>query len=450
MNKLAKKDIVKIINDYQLYSYDILKKFVIENKNVFSFYDLSLIIELSNQKRNETNAYYTNDFLISYIINYLPNFEGKDTISIIEPSVGAGNFMPYLFEKYKDKKQVSLIVVDIDRDILNLLKIIYSPENIPNNFSINFVVGDFMSLQLKPVDLIVGNPPFAKLSCKEIKNLNGKYSNSTKNLAGFFLEKSLNLADKVSFILPKNLLNTSDYYGIREKITKNHQVEYIIDFGEKGFSGVLIETINLIVSKNKKEFNNIVNIISIPQNIKIAQYSNYIFDNAFPYWIIYRNIDFDNILEKMELGVFNSIRDRQLTNSEIYIRKKSNNDIRVLKSRNISDDGSGIIDIDGYDAYVEYKNLHKYSISKFLDNDTVYLTPNMTYNPRVIKKEKGYIVNGSVAILIPKFNFTLNKKQLSFLSSDTFRKFYKIARNYQTRSLNIDNNSCYWFGIYKE
>ena len=133
MNKLAKKDIVKIINDYQLYSYDILKNFVIENKNVFSFYDLSLIIELSNQKRNETNAYYTNDFLISYIINYLPNFEGKDTISIIEPSVGAGNFMPYLFEKYKDKKQVYLIVVDIDRDILNLLKIIYSPENIPNN-----------------------------------------------------------------------------------------------------------------------------------------------------------------------------------------------------------------------------------------------------------------------------------------------------------------------------
>ena len=31
MNKLAKKDIVKIINDYQLYSYDILKKFVILN-----------------------------------------------------------------------------------------------------------------------------------------------------------------------------------------------------------------------------------------------------------------------------------------------------------------------------------------------------------------------------------------------------------------------------------
>ena len=44
MNKLAKKDIVKIINDYQLYSYDILKKFVIENKNVFSFYDLSLLL----------------------------------------------------------------------------------------------------------------------------------------------------------------------------------------------------------------------------------------------------------------------------------------------------------------------------------------------------------------------------------------------------------------------
>ena len=37
-----------------------------------------------------------------------------------------------------------------------------------------------------------------------------------------------------------------------------------------------------------------------------------------------------------------------------------------------------------------------------------------------------------------------------YFSSDEFRQFYKIARNYQTRSLNIDNNSVYWFGIEKE
>ena len=32
--------------------------------------------------------------------------------------------------------------------------------------------------------------------------------------------------------------------------------------------------------------------------------------------------------------------------------------------------------------------LEKYTVSKYLNSDSVYLTPNMTYNPRVMKKEK--------------------------------------------------------------
>ena len=72
----------------------------------------------------------------------------------------------------------------------------------------------------------------------------------------------------------------------------------------------------------------------------------------------------------------------------------------------------------------------------------------MTYKPRMIKKDAGYVVNGSVAILIPKDeNLYLTDKQLKYISSDEFRAFYRIARNYQTRSLNIDKSSCYWFGI---
>ena len=74
----------------------------------------------------------------------------------------------------------------------------------------------------------------------------------------------------------------------------------------------------------------------------------------------------------------------------------------------------------------------------------------MTYKPRLIKKEKGYIVNGSIAILIPKNNqINFNIEQIRYISSDEFRLFYRIARNYQTRSLNVDKISCYWFGINK-
>lgn len=52
---------------------------------------------MANLKRQSHSAYYTNKFIIQEILDVLPNFE-KKTISIIEPSVGAGNFLPFILE----------------------------------------------------------------------------------------------------------------------------------------------------------------------------------------------------------------------------------------------------------------------------------------------------------------------------------------------------------------
>ena len=179
----------------------------------------------------------------------------------------------------------------------------------------------------------------------------------------------------------------------------------------------------------------------------IVQKSKYIFDNNLPYWIIYRDDFFDKVFCKMKFGIFDVFRDRQITNQNTSQSKSDKYAIRVLKSRNILDTGE-LVDIDGYDAFIDLDTLSKFTVSKFINNTEVYLTPNMTYKPRMIKKDAGYVVNGSVAILIPKDeNLYLTDKQLKYISSDEFRAFYRIARNYQTRSLNIDKTSCYWFGM---
>ena len=142
---------------------------------------------------------------------------------------------------------------------------------------------------------------------------------------------------------------------------------------------------------------------------------------------------------------FQVFRDRQLTNTVL----KDSGDVRVLKSRNIVRDGSGIISIEGYDKYVDFEELSRFSISNYYERDDVYLSPNMTYYPRVIKKPKETIVNGSVAILENISNYSITDKQLEFFNSSTFEEFYKIARNLSTRSLNIDSNSVQFFGLYK-
>ena len=188
-------------------------------------------------------------------------------------------------------------------------------------------------------------------------------------------------------------------------------------------------------------------VISTTMSKSIVQKSKYIFDNNLPYWIIYRDDFFDKVFGKMKFGIFDVFRDRQITNQNTSQSKSDKYAIRVLKSRNILDTGE-LVDIDGYDAFIDLDTLSKFTVFKFINNTEVYLTPNMTYKPRMIKKDAGYVVNGSVAILIPKDeNLYLTDKQLKYISSGEFRAFYRIARNYQTRSLNIDKASCYWFGI---
>ena len=128
----------------------------------------------------------------------------------------------------------------------------------------------------------------------------------------------------------------------------------------------------------------------------------------------------------------------------------SSGEIRVLKSRNISDDGEQIINIDGYDSYISQNDASNLSVYSYLNRDDVYLTPNMTYKPRVIQKPKGCLVNGSLAVLIPKKNIVLTKEQMAFFSTPEYRDFYQVARNYQTRSLNVDACSVFFYGLLRD
>lgn len=177
------------------------------------------------------------------------------------------------------------------------------------------------------------------------------------------------------------------------------------------------------------------------------QKQSYITDPTYPYWLLYRNSFFDQVASKLTFNVFEVFRDRQITNSNSFKESILENSIRVLKSRNISDDGSTLLDIPGYDTYITKDTLKKLNVAQFLECDNVYLTPNMTYLPRMMKKPKGVIVNGSIAILIPKKPLSLTEEDMKYYSTKEYRNFYRIARNFQTRSLNIDSNSVFFFGI---
>lgn len=439
-SKLTIAKISKILKDNDLSTADLIIDFLDTNSTNFSYFDLSKIAENANGQRIQNSAYYTDEELLDLIYNDLPDFE-KEKITILEPSVGVGNFLPYIFKKYNDKKVV-IDVVDIDNDSLLILKKLLSLYNVPKNIKINYINADFCTLVLnKKYDLAIGNPPFSKvkkLYTSEFAKTDYFNFDST-NLASYFYEKCCKHCTYTCLVLPKNILNTPEFDKTRSFLnTKN--VQTIFDFGEKGFKGVLIETI--YIKTNNNGTSGQTKVYSYPRNKESVQKQSYIFDEKLPYWIIYRNSEFDKIFNNMRFNIFDVFRDRQITNKIL----KEIGSIKVIKSRNIKDDGT-IASIKGYDSFIDKCDLEKLAIYSFLDRDDVYLTPNMTYYPRVIKKEKGYIVNGSVAILLPKDNIVLTKKQMDFFATNEYRTFYQIARNYQTRSLNIDSSSVYFFGI---
>lgn len=441
---LSVNEIEKIIDDNGLDNREILKNFLKANPLKCDYYILYNIAELANIKREETKAYFTREDIVYNVVSKLPDFAGQKVVRILEPSVGIGNFLPILFKKYEHIDTVLLDVVDIDKDSIDILRILLEKIRIPKNFQINYINTDFLFFESEATyDLVVGNPPFGAISDKALLNEYKKnvHNKNTSNIFSYFIEKALHISRYVSLIVPKSLISAPEFNHTRELIeTKN--IILLTDYGEKAFKGVKIETVSFLIATGSIKRQDNIMIESYITNTAFNKSKEYIFSKKFPYWLIYRDSFFDMIVEKMELDVFESFRDRQITKKHTL----SSGKIRVLKSRNI--DNNRIINIKDYDCYINDAN--SFSVSKYLNQDNIVLVPNLTYSPRATFLPKDTIADGSVALLKAKNGLKITSSHLEYYSSEEFTDYYRIARNMGTRSLNIDNNSVKFFGLLKK
>ena len=210
--------ISKVIADYDLTNKENLIRFIDENEFSYSIFTLMKIAEMSNAKRRENAAFYTNKYLVGTIVSSLPSFS-KSEMRILEPSVGAGSFLPYLFVKYADVGKVSIDVVDIDQDSLDVLSVLLKHMKVPQNFEINLICGDFLLQEFDHhFDLAIGNPPFSKVKRNnpELRHmLVDNINQDTSSIAEMFLEKCLRESDYVSLVLNKNILSTPEFDSTR-------------------------------------------------------------------------------------------------------------------------------------------------------------------------------------------------------------------------------------------
>jgi len=403
------------------------------------------ISEYANSSRQENSAFFTRKDIAFSVVKDLPELKSKKKIRILEPSVGIGNFIPLLVEKYQDKTEVIFDLVDIDGNSFVVLKSILGKLKLPKKFKFNFINADFLRHNFtKKYDVVVGNPPYKKLTNNQdllsVYKFNAR-NNETNNLFSFFIEKAISLGNFVSLIVPKSLINSPEF-DITREVLKEQNLLKICDYGEKGFKGVKIETISFLLETSPKKQSESVLIESYITQTVEEKNKSYLFSDRFPYWLIYRNQKFDEISEKLNFDIFQSFRDRQITKKIT----KDEGSYRVLKSRNVGN--NEVLEIDNYDCYID--DMENLAVAKFLNRDNVVMVPNLTYYPRASFLPKNTITDGSVALLTLKNGSRLPTEQdLEYYSTKEFEKFYRVARNYGTRSLNIDNNSVFFFGLLK-
>lgn len=438
--EISDQEVIEIIEKNNLTISDNLLRYVDKHKKL-GFVKLAKIAEYANSARTETAAYYTRQDICYAVIKSLPDYPDSKILHILEPAIGVGNFLPSLFLKYANVAELHIDVIDINPDSIITLQKILRSIPLPENVRLNFINKDtLLESFTKKYDIVVGNPPYMKVKDKKLLQAykQSVINSDTSNIFSFFIEKAISLGDVISLIVPKGLVNVPEFDKTRH-LMNELPITHIVDFGEKGFKGVKIETIAFTINKKvRKQLTKVESYITSSVEIKPQ---SYITDSTFPYWLIYRNKDFDSVSEKLNLGIFKAFRDRVLTKSNT----SSQGSIRVLKSRNIGN--NEIINIENYDTYID--DIGNLEVGKYLNHTECVLVPNLTYYPRACFMPENCIADGSVAILSTKDNTIITKEDLAYYATEEFGRFYSIARNKGTRSLNIDNNSVFFFGKLK-
>lgn len=201
------------------------------------YYDNILNKDKSTYK--STNDEPTPIDCISEMISKLPNNLWKQkNLSILDPCCGNGNFyIPILFEllKYHDKQTILEQILefnDINKSRLDNVCSVFCNDKYKLQLTQNNFITDNNS---KKYDLIVANPPYAKLLD------NGKRASKNHNLIKDFIEKALSLLKPkgyLLFITPDNWMSYADRNILIKKITELQIIHLDIHTAKKYFKKI--------------------------------------------------------------------------------------------------------------------------------------------------------------------------------------------------------------------
>ena len=198
------------------------------------------------------------NFMANQAIKYA-SLNDKETITILEPSVGDGVLLSSLITAIRKANYNGLIKIyafEIDANVLASTK---KKFECIDNVECNFINEDFVSSTLSKrdiyADIIISNPPYVRLQTIENKEYI-KIARDRLNLGGkidlyqiFFALLANVLAEQgiISIVVSNKFLTNKTGFALRKKIQENYKIRAIYDFGDtKLFNAAVLPAVLLL------------------------------------------------------------------------------------------------------------------------------------------------------------------------------------------------------------
>ena len=331
----------------------------------------------------------------------------RKDLSILDPCCGNGNFsIPILFEllKHHSKKSIleeMLEFNDINESRLDNVRKIFCSET----YKLKITNHDFITHEnLKKYDLIVANPPYAKLL------ENGKRASKNHNLIKDFIEKALSQlkpSGYLLFITPDNWMSYADRNVLIETLTS-------------------LQIVHLDIHSAKKYFKKIG-----------SSFTWYVIQNC-PY---YTNMTVSGIWKK------NAYVSSVVSMCRKYIPLLYNETVQSILSKTV--DNSSLPKFDVKTS----SDLHKYTKAEFIsDNETevykyklIHTPSQIVYASRPHKFQEGYKVfistTDKYSVFIDNCGMTQSIVFILCSSEEEAKKYLQIL---QHPLYIFINNICRW------
>jgi len=370
------------------------------------YYDETLNKDKSTFKSSNDEA--TPIDCVSEMISKIPEELWKrKNLSILDPCCGNGNFGVVLFHKllkYQNKSTVLEEILefnDINKDRTDNVNSIFCAEK----YRLKITNDDFIAYNTdKKYDLIVANPPYAKLL------ENGKRASKNHNLIKVFIEKALSQLKPdgyLLFITPDNWMSYADRNVLIKIITS-------------------LQIIHLDIHTAKKYFKKIG-----------SSFTWYIIQNR----AFYKDINVSGIWKKKEYS--GSVVSKQRS----YIPLLYNQTVQDILTKTLDN-----ISLRKFEIKTS-SDLHKYTKAKFINKEKTDVfkyklihTPKQTvYSSKPHKFQEGYKVfistTDKYSVFIDDCGMT---QSIVFIPCSSLEQAEKYAKILQHPLYIFINNICRW------